>query len=252
MENKPTPIRHNHYSFNRIDPPKNLNIDSNGISDVLRSLGLNCDLNTPDKINQYAKQIRNRFPNKGNQHITANLDGSSKDYDYTIDDQEEYHDKMMVILEKLDIIQEKNIYPVQSTQKKDEFKDSTDSAIQEIFVQIGQVMGTFSDGHLDPDQLESLFSDNIVNVSVDSVNKNHPDYKTGKPKTSHFIFHRISETDFDQLGGFVYSYNFELKDIENKKSTQKPSSYSVEQSNIIFSDVDVFLDVYYQVKNLKE
>lgn len=229
------------FSFKTFNPPKNLAVDYQKTSDSLASLGLGCELNTPQKIEQYAKAVASNFPSEKISHFIGNLLSSSNDYDYTVDDTDPLVIQMNRIFAKREDLQAHHEIIFNYNVEEKTFKDSTENAIQNIFSDIANVIGNLPTGHIDHDQLLKMISNEVEKTTSEEG------YST---EQFHFIVDSGAVTnpdgsvDCDIFGGVQYKYSYHISDITNKKSTTQESHYKVEQWSLSFSNYEDFNRIY--------
>ena len=218
---------------------------STKISQNLAMVGLSCSANTPDKVHGYASDILQTIAGaqdpKGTQvHITAPAD-QSKDYQYTVDNTNKAFSMMSQLLANLDKLSAGDVYYVATNHVSNTFKSTTIGGIKEAFSAIGKVVGSVQNGHIEAGQLASSIGDVIATLTDTSSN----DFNQ---EDSQILFCIVKPTSGSKVSpaicGVKYSYKMTVHDVKNKKEKTHDASYTVDQSNIVFTDEKVFQEVY--------
>ena len=215
------------------------------ISQNLAMVGLSCSANTPDKVHSYASEIVRSItgaqdPSGTQVHITALAD-AAKDYQYTVNNTNKAFSMMSKLLANLDKLKAGDVYHVATNHVTNTFKSDTIGGIKEAFSAIGQVIGSVQNGHIEAGQLASSIGDIIATLTNTTSN----DFNQ---EDSQILFCIVKPTSGSKISpaicGVKYSYKMTVKDVKDKKQTKHDASYTVDQSNIVFTDEKVFQEVY--------
>lgn len=219
--------------------------ESSEISHKLAMVGLTCSANTPDKVHGYASDIvlaieGAQAPSDTQVHITAPAN-AAKDYQYAVDNTNTAFSMMSQLLANLDKLKAGDVYYVASNHVSNTFKSTTIEGIKEGFSAIGQVVGSVQNGHIDAGQLASSIGDIIASITDTTSN----DFNQEDSQILFCIVKPTSGSKFSPaICGVKYSYKMTVKDVKDKKIKEHDASYTVDQSNIVFTDEKVFKEVY--------
>lgn len=243
------PIESGQFHMDGLQEPKRKpgtfsDMQSSEISQTLALVGLNCSDNTPDKVHSYASDIVQAIAggqhSSGTQvHITALAD-AAKDYQYTVDNTNKAFSMMSQLLANLEKLKAGDVYYVATNHVTNTFKSDTIGGIKEAFSAIGQVVGSVQNGHIEAGQLASSIGDVIATLTDTSSN----DFKQ---EDSQILFCIVKPTSGSTVSpavcGVKYSYTMTVNDVKHKKN-KHDASYTVDQSNVVFTDEKVFQEVY--------
>jgi hypothetical protein len=228
--------------------------DPGVVSFALAGAGLACSLNTKQNIKKHIEEVENNFSTKGTKMVVAapsvapdSGNRQKKNYEYEIDNSNQAFSMMNAMLANIDLLRSKNLAYVSHKRVENTFKSSTIGAIKDIFTSAGNVIGDVQNGHIDPKQLGAMVTSMLSSLGDVKENDFHQ-------KDSQMLF-LVQQTDSDtasSIAGVMYSYEFTVKDVSNKKEVVHNSHYIVEQWNIVFSDPKIFRQVYDEMNKLKK
>ena len=219
------------------------------ISNKLAKAGLDCKENTPEKVGQYAQEIKDATHSSspgGTTMIVAAPRDEAKDYEYSIDNSNNAFHMMKKLLDNVDKIQADGLYYVASHTVSDTFKSTTLGAIKQAFSVVGKTIGHVQNGSVDPGQVVALMG-NVIETLTDTTSNDF--HHSG----TQMLFCVAKSTDSKTapvICGVHYSFEMSVHDVANKKKKEHDSSYSVKQSNMVFTDEEVFKDVYDKLMKL--
>jgi hypothetical protein len=222
--------------------PKRARLDAQAVSAGLARTGLSCDLNTIRTVEGLARDVIIRFPREGVTLVAAAARDRARDYEYRVDPANAALGRMTAMLSRWKELQDRDLCHVAHNRVESQFRSSTIGALKEIFTVAGTVVGSVQNGHIDSDQLGALVGDMVGMLG----NGTARDFRQRNTQ-SLFLVQKTDGETTPSVAGLVYSYDFTVRDVANKKEASHLSSYLVEQWNVAFDDPTVLEDVYQQL-----
>jgi hypothetical protein len=213
------------------------------ISKKLAIVGLDCKENTPEKVGQYAQEIKDAThsgSSGGISMVVAAPRDEAKDFEYSVDNSNTAFNMMKKLLDNVDKIQANGLYYVATHEVSNTFKSTTLGAIKQAFSEVGKTIGQVENGTIDPGQVVALMG-NVIETLTDTTSNDF--HHSG----TQMLFCVAKSTDSKTspvICGVHYSFEMSVHDVTNKKRKEHDSSYSVKQSNMVFTDGEIFKHVY--------
>ncbi|RCH78542.1 hypothetical protein CU098_006051, partial [Rhizopus stolonifer] len=165
------------------------------VSQGLRNIGLTCDDNTPEKVKVYMKDVISGFPTLG-----SRCKNDDNDYNWVIDTKNAEHDKMLIMLTKINKIQENGLYEIYEHNDGGETHESAIGTIKDVFKQAGKGISQLENGHIDVSQLGNMISDWLTTLTT----KTEKDYYENKKGPLFLVRDVDDEGHPAAISGLVY------------------------------------------------
>lgn len=248
-------------------PPKNTEINYDGISQKFSALGLVCSNNTPANVRANTNAVVRSLPNIGkslNNTYTGLPDRSpatvlaamsmpskfaekKKDYQWQADSLNSLNSQIQLMLTKYQLIKDKNLYYVSEHTVDNSFESSTVRSIVEVFKAAGNIIGHVQGNHVDPEQLGAQIGDILNNLSetqgIDFDEQNQGIMFLTAPAQEGSDGKKTTPA----IAGVSWQYHFTLHDYKDKKGEKHKSTYKIKQHSLVFTNLDILYKVYNEV-----
>lgn len=221
------------------------------MSSGLSKVGLKCKDNTPEKMKEYVADVAESLPKPGEKELTVYMsarEGEHKEFEFVLDPTNVNFSKMSVLLEHLQEIHDTGAYYVGSNSTSSSFESSTIGSIKDAFKAVGSIISDVQSGKVDPGQIVNTIGDALSSLTETTS-------KTFDRHVSKVLF-CIAKPDTTKgtaaaICGMKYEYTMHVEDITNKKEKSHKAKYSMKQSNLVFTDPDIFEKVYEKIAGSK-
>ncbi|HSK40096.1 MAG TPA: hypothetical protein VK943_10055 [Arenibaculum sp.] len=235
------------FDFNGMQPPVNTAVDYDRVQQGLNNVGLSCSQNNRQTIDQVIGNVRNSCPT-GGYGMRMSTEANPPSWHWTIEQQVSWSSFMDVCLAKHAVITEKQLYPVYHKQVQKSNSQSTVIILNDLFEDIAKIAADLAQGSVDTTQMVKSISEQVAGLATKTSSTYHVDVDD---QTTFFVSQEMgADNQASAIAGSIYKYTIDIKDYKNKKSETHDFSYSVEQWSLIFTDSDVFTNLYNEVKNL--
>ena len=185
------------------------------ISKKLAKAGLDCQENTPEKIGQYAQEIKDATHGSssgGTTMVVAASRDEAREFEYSLDNSNTAFSMMKKLLDNVDKIQADGLYYVATHKVSDTFKSTTLGAIKQAFSEVGKTIGDVQNGTIDPGQVVALMG-NVIETLTDATSNDF--HHSG----TQMLFCVAKSTDSKTtpvICGVHYSFEMSVHDVTNK------------------------------------
>ena len=221
--------------------------DYQKMSTGLANVGLKCGENTPEKMKEYVAEVAQSLPKAGPNEMTVFMsaqDGKQKDYQFVVDPTNVNFSKMSFLMENLQKIQDTKAYYVGSNSTSSSFESTTIGSIKDAFKAVGSIVSDVQNGKVDPGQIVNTIGDALASLTETTS-------KTFDRKVNEVLFcvakPNPETKSVAAICGVKYNYTMHVEDITDKKEKRHKAHYQMEQSNLVFTDPDVFDQVYQKI-----
>lgn len=234
------------FKFNSMKPPRNTTVDYGQVRQGLSNAGLGCSQNNDQTVHQVINNVSAACPT-GGFGMRMSTEQNPPDWHWTIDQSVPWSSYMQVVLAKHALIASENIYPVTYNYTEESNKQSTQIVLNDLFTDIAKIAGDLGTGSVDTAQMVKTISDQVGNLTTESSSTYHASKQN---EVTFFTSAEIgSDGESQAIAGSIYNYSIDIEDYKNKKSETHSFNYKVEQWSLIFTDDDIFMNVYNHVKD---